>query len=145
SITQGHIERDPTTLGELSDLLSARGIDLLKVLQAALKEGLDEGGATEAKAFTIVLLHIPILRVAGGEAERTVHRAFLAPTGPPRLGALVGALVTFKGKYSRDAGLGNPPVGEWRPESIFPMEVLSYNPAARARIQSGISDAGPNG
>ena len=144
-IVQGHIERDPTTLGELSDALVLRGVDFLNILQAALKEGVDERGRTEAKAFTIILLHIPVLRIAGGEPERTVHRAFLAPSGPLRLGALVGALVTFQGKYFRDAGLGEPPVGEWRSESIFPVEVLSYNSSARARAQSGITDSGPDG
>jgi integrative and conjugative element protein (TIGR02256 family) len=144
-IIQGHIERDPTTLGELSDLLLARGVNLLDVLQAPLKEGLDERGKTESKAFTIILLHIPVLRIEGGEPERTVHRAFLAPSGPLRLGVLVGALVTFQGKYFRDAGLSSSPAGDWRPETIFPMEVLSYNTSAKSRAQSGISDAGPDG
>lgn len=144
-VVQGQIERYPTTLGELSDVLLARGVDFLSVLGEALKQQVDERGKTEAETYSVIILYVPVVRIAGGEPERITHRAFLTQTGPLRLGESMGALVRFQGKYFRDAGLGDTPIGPWRSEPILPMEVLPFNDASRARVQSGIGDSGPIG
>jgi integrative and conjugative element protein (TIGR02256 family) len=145
-IVQGQIERDPMTLGELSDLLSARGVDLLDVLDGAVHQRVDERGATEpADAFSVIMLHVPIARASGAEPERVTRRAFLVHKGPLRLGELTGTVFQFQNKYFREAGLGQRPSGPWRSEPVLPMEVLRFNTASAARRQSGITDPGPAG
>lgn len=126
-IVQGQIERDPMTLGELADLLSARGVDLLAALDEAVHQRVDHRGASEpAEAFSVILLHVPITRAMGAEPERVARRAFLLHRGPLRLGGLTGALFQFEKKYFREAGLGQRPSGPWRSEPMLPMEVLRF-------------------
>lgn len=145
-IVQGQIERDPLTLGELADLLSARGIDLLAALDEAVHRGVDHHGASEpAEAFSIILLHVPVVRAPGSEPERITRRAFLLHKGPLRLGELTGALFQFEKKFFREAGLGQRPCGPWQSEPILPMDVLRFNDPTTARMQSGLADPGPVG
>lgn len=145
-IVQGQIERDPVTLGELADLLSARGIDLLAALDEAVHQRVDHRGASEpADAFSIILLHVPVARAPGTEPERVARRAFLLHKGPLRLGELTGALFQYEKKFFRESGLGQRPSGPWRPELILPMEVLRFNDTPAARMQSGLADPGPVG
>lgn len=145
-IVQGQIERDPVTLGELADLLSARGIDLLAALDEAVHQGVDHHGASEpAEAFSIIVLHVPVVRAPGMEPERVIRRAFLLHKGPLRLGELTGALFQFEKKFFREAGLGQRPCGPWRSQPILPMEVLRFNDRTAARMQSGLADPGPVG
>ena len=146
SIVQGQIERDPMNLGELADLLAARGIDLLVALDKAVHQRVDHQGATEpADAFSIIILHVPVARASGAEPERVARRAFLLRKGPLRLGELTGALFQYERKFFREAGLGQRPSGPWRSEPILPMEVLRFNDASSARMQSGLADSGPDG
>ena len=145
-ILQGQIERDPVTLGELADLLSPRGIDLLGALDEAVHQRVDHRGASEpADAFSIILLHVPVARAPGAEPERVARRAFLLHKGPLRLGESTGALFQYERKFFREAGLGQRPSGPWRSEPILPMEVLRFNDASAARMQSGLADPGPIG
>lgn len=145
-IVQGQIERDPVNLGELADLLAGRGIELLVALDEAVHQRVDHRGATEpADAFSIVILHVPVARAPGAEPERVARRAFLLHKGPLRLGELAGALFQYEKKFFREAGLGQRQPGPWRSEPILPMEVLRFNDASAARMQSGLADSGPVG
>jgi integrative and conjugative element protein (TIGR02256 family) len=149
-IVQGFVERDPTTLGELAELLAARGVDLLVSLKTALSDGVStDGVSVEApETFVVVILHIPMTRAAGVTPDRTVHRAFLIQSGVRSLGVATGALQVYARRYYRDdagAALGAKPATAWQNEPVFPMDVLRINDAASARAQSSIADDGPTG
>jgi len=156
-IVQGHIECDPTTLGELSDILAGRGEDiLLPEIKKALRAGVGQHGLPETTEDPpmIILLHIPIIRGKGDQPERIFHRAFMVPIGALKLGVATGALflqeipegkVTVKKYFSSEGILGAEPATQWKDESVFPMDVLYQNDASLARIQSGISAEGPAG
>jgi integrative and conjugative element protein (TIGR02256 family) len=145
-ILHGRVERDPTTLGELADALSARGVDVLTMLQEVVLTRVGAQGADAAAddPFTVVLLHVPIIRVAGADPERIAHRAFLLNIGPLRLGESMGTLFKHDKRYFRAMGLlVGAPATTWREQSVFPMEIMRFNDAESARTQSGIAEAGP--
>lgn len=147
-ILHGHIERDPATLGELADVLTARGIDILSALREAVEGRVDERGVAVSAddTFSVIVLHIPIVRAELAEPERVARRAFLVPAGPLQLGVSTGALFDLDGRYFRAAGLLSGALStSWRSKAIFPMEVLRFSDSAVARAQSGCSDAGPLG
>ena len=148
AIIQGFVERDPATLGELSDILAARGVDLLPPLKAALCEGIDGAGVPVGapETFVVIVLNVPILRAADAEPDRIVQRAFLIPTGGRQMGVATGALQVYNNRYYLDVAgpvLGAPPPTDWRHEQVLPMEVLRTNDGAAARNQSSLDDEGP--
>lgn len=147
-IIQGFVERDPTTLGELSDLLATKGVDLLAPLKAALSDGIGDVGVPveTPETFVVITLTIPIRRAANEAPDRTVYRAFLIQTGAHKLGLSTGALFICEKRYYRDlvgAALGAEPATAWRDEQVFPMEVLQANDDAAFRKQSSVDDEGP--
>ena len=147
-ILHGFVERDPATLGQLADILSRRGIDLLPSLRAALQARVGAKGvvASADDKCTIILLHIPICRADGAEPVGMTHRAFVLLAGALELGVAVGALFIHEKKYFSATGLiGAQPATEWRSQPVLPMAVLSQNDAAAARKQSGITEKGPAG
>lgn len=146
-IVHGQVERDPTQLGELVELLEARGVNLLDSLRTALREGIGEAGlpAAESGQGTVILLHIPISREAGAAPDAVALRAFLIPTGFLQLGLSCDALIHLDGRYYANwAALGQASE-EWKKQSTLPMEVLRQNDCAAARTQSGILEEGPKG
>jgi hypothetical protein len=147
-IVHGLVERDPTTLGELSDILFEHGVAFLPFLQAALRKLVDQAGApaTEVSGFVVTLLHFPMCRELGAEPEGMMHRAFLTPTGPLELGEAAGALMLHDGVYYNAAGVLEEAIAtRWQSAHVLPMAVLRQNDAAAARRQSGITDDGPTG
>lgn len=145
-ILHGRVERDPTTLGELADLLTSRGVDVFARLHEVVLTRVGDHGVDVATddPFTIILLHVPVLRTEGADPERVAHRAFLLTTGPLRLGESMGTLFHHDKKYFRATGLlRGVPVTAWRDQPVFPMEVLRFNDAMAARAQSGLSAPGP--
>lgn len=148
AIINSAVEVDPDTLGQLADLLSDRQVELLPQLQPKLLALVNEHGAIARadQLFTAILLHIPIIREAGGPPEKVTHRAFILPNDPLELGAATGALMRYEGKYYSAAGILNAPeASAWRDFKIMPVEVLSANTPKEARRQSGLMDAGPAG
>lgn len=146
-IVHGQVERDPTQLGELADLLEAREVDLLDKLRTALREGIDETGVSAADSGqgTVILLHIPISRETGAAPDGIARRAFMIPTGVLELGLSCDALIHHEGRYFVNwLGLGQASE-EWKKQLTLPMEVLRQNDCAAARIQSGILEVGPKG
>lgn len=147
-IVHGFVERDPTTLGQLADLLSRRGIELLPILRASLQARVgDKGAAASADGTsTVILLHIPLCRTEGEEPVGMTHRAFVLLTDGLELGVATGALFFHDKKYFSATGLMDAqPATEWRAHALLPMAVLRGNDAVAARKQSGITDEGPAG
>ena len=145
-VVHGFVERDPRTLGQLVDILSRRGTDLISVLRTALQEPVGDAGvaASMEDKFTVILLHIPICRTEGDEPVGISHRAFVLLTGALELGVSIGVLMQHDKRYFKDV-LNVQPTTQWRSQELFPMDVLSRNDAAAARRQSGITDEGPAG
>lgn len=147
-VVHGVIEYAPGTLGQLSDQLSERGIDLLGKLKGLLEGRVGEHGEpiSSDTPHTIILLHVPLSRETGAPPETTDHRAFFVAAGPLKLGDEFGALFEHGKKYFNAAGLiGAPQKTDWRDRQIFSVEVLRENDAAAARHQSGMKESGPIG
>ncbi len=149
-IEQGFVERDPATLGDLAELLARRGVELLPPLIAALSDGIGSAGAPAgaAESFVVFILHIPTVRKAGGEVERTARRAFLVQGDLRQLGVKTGALELYEKRYyaAVQGSIFTPnPTTEWKSEPIFPMDVLQFPDRAAARKQSSLIDEGPRG
>lgn len=145
-ILQGRVEYHPATLGELSDILIARGTDLITTLRDLVQVRVGELGASSVSddIFTVILLHVPICREPGTEPERIAHQAILIPVGALKLGVSLGALFLLDNKYYRATGIpGAEENTEWRKQFVSPMEVLRCNDNTAARAQSGITDPGP--
>lgn len=150
AVTHGHIERDPITLGQLADLLKARGVDIKVVLDAVVRDRVGGEGVMEKAddPFSVILLHVPVSRTPGEPPEKIRKKAFLVMAGALKLGERLGVLFTHGGKYFREVtgGVLAPlPKTDWRELSLYPMEVLQCNDAAAARRQSGIEGEGPQG
>lgn len=149
-VTQGFVERDPATLGELADLLNLRGVDLLTPLVDALSEGVGDIGvpAGNADSFAVITLHIPIVREHSGPVQRIARRAFLVQGDLRQLGVKTGALHLLDRTYFAEVKgsfLARAPATEWRNELVFPMDVLQLPDNTSARKQSSLSDEGPQG
>lgn len=144
SIVQGFIERDPATLGQLADMLTRRGVDLIGPLRAALQAGVGEAGATVSNndQATVILLRIPISRTADAEPDRVAHRAFFIPSSSLELGVACGALIVHEKRHYQDV-MNQQPSTAWHDKPLLPMEVLQQNDGAAARRQSGITEEGP--
>ncbi len=144
-IIHGFVERDPATLGELADLLLARGVDLIAVLRKELQQlvGPKGRGEAEDEDLAVVLLHVPVCREAGTPPERMSYRAYGLAAGSIKLGLSTGAMIRHDGRVFSAAGvLAATDVQEWRAVEMWPMEVLYRADAATARRLSGISEEG---
>lgn len=152
-VVQGFIERDPTTLGDLADLLASRGVALLPSLVSTLSAGVGSAGvpAGAESSFVVIILHIPMVRNVGDEVQRMTRRAFLIKGDLRQLGVKAGALYLLEGRYfvevqsSASPLLARDPGTEWRSEQVFPMGVLQFPDRAAARAQSSLNSEGPCG
>jgi integrative and conjugative element protein (TIGR02256 family) len=146
AVTQSQLERDPSTLGELADLLLARRVDIISALRAEVQSRVDEQGvvAKTDDSTMVILLHLPIVREQGKEPERIVRRAFMLSIGALKFGVTINALIFYAGKYFKDAmgTLDTSPTASWRSQKLSALEVLRFNDAGSARMQSGISEDG---
>lgn len=145
-VVHGFVERDPATLGQLADILTRRGTDLVSALRTALQERVGDAGipATAEDKFTVILLHVPVCRTEGSDPVGVSHRAFVVQKGALELGVAIGALMQHERRYYKDV-LNALPATQWCAQEIYPMDVLNRNDAAAARRQSGIADEGPAG
>lgn len=147
-VVQGFVERDPATLGDLADLLAQRGVDLLPPLIAALSDGIGSAGVPEeaSASFVVIILHIPMVREAGGMVQRIARRACLVQGDLRQLGVKAGALYLHDKRYYaevQESFLARAPATEWKSEPVFPMSVLQFLDDAAARKQSSLDDEGP--
>jgi len=154
SIVHGQIERDPTTLGQLSDLLMQRKVNLIDPLCEVLQAGINDKGSAASDnndIGTVILLRTPIKRKEDAKPEGFNHRAFLILVPVLELGVACGALFQLEKKYYNAnslnalSKLNGSPNTAWRDLCTMPMEVLMQNDDAAARRQSGIAEEGPTG
>lgn len=145
-VVHGFIESDPVTLGGLISYLEKRGADLKAKLIAELRARIPAKGLAKSDGqWTVVLLHIPIVREHGGAQERINHQAFISLTDELELGEKLGAYFKHGGSYFSAAGLLNAAEREdWKSLPILSLDVLRTNSAEAARLQSGIDGAGPS-
>lgn len=145
-IVHGTVEPHPPTLGDLSDLMQRRGVDLLAALQTAVREQAGKGAAAKSDTkLTIILLHIPIVRHAGADASAIEHRAFVIGTGGLKLGESLGALFNMNGTYQPVQSIGGAELsGAWKSLRVDAMSVSRFNDLSASRRQSGIADPGPS-
>ncbi|MGG2099784.1 Mov34/MPN/PAD-1 family protein [Stenotrophomonas sp. NRRL B-14846] len=147
-VESGEIEWDPHSLGELNDLMTRRGANLLGPLRLAMQQGFPEQGLSlkEEPASLLVLLSIPLRRASTGRVEGVSYRAFFLHGGALKVGVQLGALFDLDGRFYTSAGLldGEKAAG-WETIGLDPVTVLWENSAERARSQSGHSDSGPKG
>ncbi|SFN67979.1 ThiF family adenylyltransferase [Dokdonella immobilis] len=145
-VTHGFIEHNPGTLGELSDILGKRSVDLIGLLRDMIQTKVDEKGAIESpddKATVIVVL-IPIRRSAEADPDGIMRRAFFVPSGIVEVGIATGALFKYDGRYFRDS-TNSEPTTAWRDLPVLLMDVLTKNDGASARRQSAVLEEGPTG
>jgi hypothetical protein len=149
-VVQGFVERDPSSLGGLADMLSQRGVELLPLLVTALSNGVGSSGipAVKAESLVVIVLHIPLVREPGGEAQQVSRRAFLLLGDLRELGVKAGALYLHDKKYFAEiqgSALARAPATDWESEPILPMSVLQLPDGTAARKQSSIFADGPRG
>ncbi len=149
-VMHGHVYRDPNTLGGLQQQLIDKNIDLLSILSEIFNNRIDENGVSKSvdSTYTILLLHIPILREVGGIPAGITHKAFVIDKGFLKLGHEIGLLIkvdSVSDKYYIDSTEKSETEVDavWHDEKIFAMEVLKINDSAAARTQSGIEKKGP--
>jgi integrative and conjugative element protein (TIGR02256 family) len=145
-IVHSHIEHNPSTLGELADVLKQRNIDLNSVLQCQIEQLVDEKGVPVNLdgTLTVILLFIPICRSENTSPEKVSIRAFLMQTGSLNLGKELGTLFVHNQLFYKD-GLGKLSVSQntsWRKNLLFPLEILRTLDSAAARAQSGLTETG---
>jgi len=143
-VVHGAVTRDPDTLGALDNILAQRGIDFAPLLKKIVRDRV--GGRAQNKPVnketTVLLLHVPICRVEGGEPQAVGHRAFFIPVSVLDLGVSIGLLTFANGTFAPHLG-GGAETDVWRSQAILPMEVLQKNDAEQFRRQSGIDSVGP--
>lgn len=147
-IVHGTVAPDPATLGDLSDVLQGRGVDLFAPLRDELRSQISAAGVPveQDTQHTVIVLHIPIQRKPDEPPYVSQQRAFLALTGGYKLGESMGALFLHGGKYFNAEGLfGVAPKIEWRAQQVMPVAVLRYSDSEAARRYSGITEPGPKG
>lgn len=145
-VVHGRVEGDPSNLGQLAAMIARRGGDILPSLCASIRERVPNAGVEIGNddAFTIILLHVPLLRDAGGDVEAITRRAFFIEKGPLAIGAALDALLQHEGRYFTSAGiLEDRENVAWKDITLAPMVVLRENSAQVARLQSGLVSPGP--
>jgi len=145
-IVHGHVEHNPSTLGELADLLNQRNVDLNSELQRQIEQLVNEKGVpvNSDGTLTVILLFIPICRSENTAPEKIAVRAFLMQTGALNLGKELGTLIVHNQLFYKD-GLGKLSGSQnasWRENLLFPLEILRTLDSATARAQSGLTDTG---
>lgn len=148
-VVHGRLEADPRTLGDLAEMLAARGVDLLTALTNAIYERVAEEGTPVGQdpKGTIVLLHMPITRTLEGIVEKIARRGYLVEVGALKLGELTSTLFVHDRKYFRelkaDFLVTAGQTTAWQALTINPIEVVHGLTRPSARFQSGIADEGP--
>jgi hypothetical protein len=147
-VVHGPIERFPATLGGLEEQLQRRGISIAEPLYQAVRS-LSRSGvfANSSAKHTFLIVSIPLLRDAGGEAERITPMGFVADANIGDLGVATGALDKIDGSYvavpllAGTAGTRE----DWRRVAITPLSVIDAFTPKLARQMCGIGDEGPAG
>ena len=138
-----NIERLPVTLGMLDQVIIKRGGNLKDPLKDAIRSAVTSGGMTKRTENILLLLNIPLCRIANGSVERVDTLAFLVCSDVCSLGASLGVLNFDKGqkKYFKLVLLGNQKPSEspaWQNIETRSVDVIYSNSIEFARNISGI-------
>lgn len=145
-VTNSSTQSNPTKLGNLVDLLAAKGVDLLDQLSKEIEGCLPKNGIAKALSGTktVLLLNIPIQRDEAGQPERIFRRAFIIPKGKFELGNDLDICSLSGNIYYYTPIVGGTQSTEWRNNEVHAMQVSVENDKASSRAQSGIDDEGPS-
>ena len=132
-VVQGFVERDPSTLGDLADLLARREVELLPQLIAALSDGVGSAGVPvpigATNSFVVIILHIPMVREADGVVQRIARRAFLIQGDLRELGVKAGAVYLHNNRYYAEVQgsvIARAPAMEWKVSPSFRWRFCSF-------------------
>lgn len=148
AIIHSQVEQDPFTLGDLVDLFNSKNIELIALLKTQLR--VQDGAVidlTTDQNMVLVLMHIPIKRNQDSNPESISHRAFIIPVGKFQLGISIGILTKLENQVLNDV-LGQIDMSAnalWRLQKIDSLSVSYFSTPEKARLRSGIHDAGPSG
>jgi hypothetical protein len=145
-VVHGNIEDTPETMGALTRILEARGVDVLALIREHVIGRLTDQGAVLpwGGEYTVIILHTPVQRTAGEPASSVQHRAYIVFKPFLEFGKQIGALMLLNGRYFRDnAILGQAPVVEGLNDLLLAQfSLLRKNGTADFRAQSGINHTG---
>lgn len=148
AIVHGHRHDIPETLGSLADVLNSQGIDLKQLLRAALHQELSEDGAPANSGGSrfVILLNIPICRVAGLAPEHTQRLALLTLVGRLELGIKLGAYSKLDGRVFKAVTFAGhaPEEGDWQAIQVLPAAVLNAPTPEALRSHSAVQAPGPS-
>jgi hypothetical protein len=148
AIVHGLVERDPSTIEDLRELLARRGVDLIAHLKDTLSGIAGEQGASgdQDDSMVVLLLHVPMKLTEDAAPSAMAHRGYLVFHGGLAIGGAVGALFKLEGFYYSSVAVETPVDAEaMRKMLLIPMNVLRRNQPADARRQAGIAEEGPSG
>lgn len=147
-VVHGVRERYPTTLGELDEQLTGRGVDFRTALKKNIRSRVDSGGVTAPLGNALIMLYMPLLREEGAEVEDIEVRAFWVDREFTKLGVELGCLVAqpddpnkFYNNYPLSSTESEKGGESWSVISIIPIDVNSAVTHAFARQASGIDDS----
>nr|VFK19373.1 MAG: ThiF family protein [Candidatus Kentron sp. LFY] len=150
-VIHGTVEGYPWTLGKLHDQLVGRGSGLLTPLNAAIKKAVSSEGIEIPKenCSTMLILHIPVRREAGGDVERFELRGFKVASALSKLGMASGALFKDEDKRCAYREVNLLPVNgsieqtkteAWRDIPILPIKVSTSVTQNDVRRASGLPE-----
>ncbi len=142
-IGNGLIEHLPETLGQLHDLLYARGVSLIDNLNQCISNETTENGLdNNSSENTLLILNIPRLREAGEGIERHDLQGFLFEKNLADIANATGVLTKIESRsYKAELiGAGIPECNEWRAIKIHCAEIQPGFTKAGARKASGLNN-----
>lgn len=152
AVVSGLVDFQPSTLGQLVDMFAARDVDLIEHLVAAIRTEVDAAGTSGRpiaydSAVSVLLLNVPIRREKNADPEAILRKAFVVKRGRLTLGAQFGALLIHeKSAYiDRMGKIDRSSAADWRNNDLFGLDILRANTRETARVQSGITENGPDG
>ena len=146
-VVHGTRERYPTTLGELDEQLTVRGVNFRTAFKKSISSRVNSSGVTAPLGKVLIILYMSLIREEGAKVEDVEVRAFLVDREFTQIGVELGCLVAQPGypnKFYNNYSLSNPEsekdVEPWNVIPIFPIDVNSAVTCTFARQASGIDD-----
>jgi integrative and conjugative element protein (TIGR02256 family) len=141
-VLHGEIEHSPDNLGALHEQLAARGATFVDEIKGAVRSKAVGGLVHNPNGRCLLILQIPICREQGAKPERHDVKAYLIPNDVTELGAAIGALCSFNGKYYCDEAIAGHVVqpDEWKTLKALPAGVSPTISKNFVRKASGIDN-----
>jgi integrative and conjugative element protein (TIGR02256 family) len=145
-VVHGRVDEYPTTLGGLRTQLASRGVSLDEPLSAAVRSKVPVTGVKHVPSqMCFLVLHLPLQRAAGKDAETVDRRGFAVHASLAELGKRLGVLQAVGDKYHAPHIIGQEPTPEtsaWHDVVVEPVEVRPATTPQFARRLSGIPEDG---